>query len=136
METVLPSEPAGFGSGAPVLLPMAPASARLAREHVRRVTGPPEDPRVALVVTELVNNAVLHARSRPRLAVTIDGGSLVVGVFDDSPGSPVLTPLSDAPTTSGRGLALVDALADRWGVRVEPDGSGKTVWAVISLLNQ
>ncbi|MDF3303324.1 ATP-binding protein, partial [Streptomyces sp. K1PA1] len=29
---------------------------------------------------------------------------------------------------SGRGLFLVDALSDRWGVEADPAGSGKTVW--------
>lgn len=122
-----------MGDGSPVLLPMAPASARLARQHVRSVTGLPEDARIALVVTELVNNAVLHARSRPRLRVAVADGSLTVEVFDDGPGLPVLKSLDDAPTVSGRGLALVDAMATAWGVRPDPGGVGKTVWATVPL---
>lgn len=133
METVLPIEPPDLGGVPPVLLPMAPASARLARQHVSAVTRRPEDPKVALVVTELVNNAVVHARSRPRLRVANTESGLLVEVYDDGPGVPVLTPLSDAPTTSGRGLALVEALSSSWGVTVDPGGTGKAVWAVIPL---
>ncbi len=122
-----------MGDAHSVLLPMAPASARLARQHVQTVTGVPEDAKVALIVTELVNNAVLHARSRPRLRVVRGVGTVTVEVFDDGPGIPTVTPLSDAPTVSGRGLALVDALAVAWGVDQDPAGAGKAVWATIDL---
>ena len=132
META-PPESTRLGDGPPVLLPMAPASARLARQHVQSVTGRPEDARVAIIVTELVNNAVLHARSRPRLRVRLRDRELVVEVTDDGPGLPVLRPLDDVPTESGRGLALVDALASGWGVEVAADGTGKTVWASVTL---
>lgn len=125
-----PADAAELAGAVTVTLPQAPASARLAREHVRTVTGLPEDPRVALVVTELVINAVVHGLSRPRLRAAMHGGLLYVEVHDDGPGLPTLTPLSDAPTTSGRGLALVDRIAQRWGVR-QATGGGKAVWAVI-----
>jgi anti-sigma regulatory factor (Ser/Thr protein kinase) len=127
----VPAEAGELAGAVVVILPQAPASARLAREHVRSVTGLPEDPRVALVVTELVINAVVHGRSRPRLRAAMDGELLHVEVHDDGPGWPRLTPLSDAPTTSGRGLALVDHVAQRWGVR-QTSGGGKAVWAVIA----
>ncbi len=125
--------PAAPGDAAPVVLPMAPASARLARQHVQTVTGQPEDARVALIVTELVNNAVVHAHSRPRLRVALAEHTMTVEVSDDGPGVPVLQPIDDAPTESGRGLALVDALASAWGVTPDPAGAGKTVWATVPL---
>ncbi len=112
-------------------LPLSPASARLARQHVRDVTGTAEDPRVALVVTELVTNAVVHGQGGPTLAVTATPSSVRVEVHDDGPGLPRLRPFSEEPTTSGRGLALVDMVADAWGVVADP-GDGKTVWAEIS----
>ncbi|MCU4183073.1 ATP-binding protein [Acidiferrimicrobium sp. IK] len=134
METVPPPQrPGDLGEVTPVVLPVAPASARLARQHIQSVTGRPEDGRIALIVTELVNNAVLHARSRPRLRAAVVDGVLTVEVFDDGPGLPVLRPLDDSPTVSGRGLALVDALATSWGVTPDPSGTGKTVWATIAL---
>jgi glucose-6-phosphate-specific signal transduction histidine kinase len=91
---------------AEVALPSAPVSCRLAREFVLSVTGGPEDPRVALVVTELVTNAVVHGRARPVLRVAWDGDVVRIEVEDDGPGRPTLRPMS-ATTTSGRGLALV-----------------------------
>jgi signal transduction histidine kinase len=120
---------------AEVALPSAPVSCRLAREFVLSVTGGTEDPRVALVVTELVTNAVVHGRARPVLRVAWDGDVVRIEVEDDGPGRPTLRPMS-ATTTSGRGLALVDQIADDWGIiEADPDAPGrrKAVWASISL---
>jgi anti-sigma regulatory factor (Ser/Thr protein kinase) len=109
-------------------LPPSPAAARLARELVRRLTGGPEHVQVALIVTELVTNAVTHAAAAPTFTAGFDGTTVRVEVFDDGPGRPRLCRV-DATATSGRGIALVDAVADRWGVD-EVDG-GKTVWAEV-----
>jgi signal transduction histidine kinase len=116
-------------------LPSAPVSCRLAREFVLSVTGGTEDPRVALVVTELVTNAVVHGQARPVLRVGWDGAVVRIEVEDDGPGVPTLRPMS-ATTTSGRGLALVDQIADDWGIiDAAPDTPGrrKAVWASITL---
>lgn len=113
-------------------LPLSAASSRLAREFVLSVTEAPEDARVAVVVTELVSNAVIHARSRPFLTVGLDGPAIVVQVADDGPGQPVLQSV-DSVETSGRGLALVDQMAESWGVAPRPDGPGKVVWARVLL---
>ena len=141
VETASPSVgPTGLDGALAVVLPLAAVAVRLARQHVQTVTGRPEDPRVALIVTELVTNAILHARSQARLRVVADDHAVTLEVYDDGPGRPVLTPFSDAPTTSGRGVALVDHLADRWGVTDDPTGAdgeggagGKAVWAVVTL---
>lgn len=113
-------------------LPLSAASSRLAREFVVSVTEAPEDPRTAVVVTELVSNAVIHGRSCPHLTVGFDGAAVVVQVADDGPGRPVLQPL-DSVETSGRGLALVDQMAESWGVAARPQGTGKVVWARVIL---
>jgi hypothetical protein len=123
-----------------IALPSAPVSCRLAREFVLSVTGGAEDPRVALVVTELVTNAVVHGHARPQLRVGWDGHSVRVEVEDDGPGRPTMRPMNPT-TTSGRGLALVDHIADDWGVVAPPTpepitadhGPGKVVWARIDL---
>jgi len=81
----------------------------------------------ALLVSELVTNAVLHARSAVDLVIGRQGGHAVlrVEVHDTSAAPPRLGTFGE-DTPSGRGLALVDALSSRWGV--ETLGSGKRIW--------
>ena len=87
----------------------------------------PEVVDVALVlVSELVTNAVIHARSQPRLTVAAAaGGALYVGVGDDDSRCPTVRDQDD-DALNGRGLHLLASLASRWGVR--PDPPGKVVW--------
>ncbi|WP_436786580.1 ATP-binding protein [Yinghuangia sp. YIM S10712] len=84
-----------------------------------------------LIVSELVTNAVRagnHTDRGVRVAFTLDAarGVLRIEVSDAGGGEPhVRSPESDE--TCGRGLLLVDALAQEWGV--QQDDRGKTVWA-------
>lgn len=79
-----------------------------------------------LLVSEVVTNALLHGRSRPRLTVTpLAGGGLYVGVGDENSRVPVMRK-DDPDAQDGRGLRLLDMLSSRWGVR--PDPPGKVVW--------
>jgi anti-sigma regulatory factor (Ser/Thr protein kinase) len=80
---------------------------------------------VALVVTELVTNSVLHARTPLRVDLTALPDGVRVAVHDASPVRPTRRP-HHRDATTGRGLQLVEALGGRWGVDMEPDG--KTVW--------
>ncbi|MCX5557868.1 ATP-binding protein [Streptomyces sp. NBC_00038] len=108
-----------------------------ARHGARRVLAEwviPEDTSytIALIISELVTNAVRHARVPGRcfeVALTYDGEKTVeIEVSDASPRHPVAvlnTP--DVEATSGRGLPLVEALSDAWEVRDRE--YGKTVWA-------
>jgi anti-sigma regulatory factor (Ser/Thr protein kinase) len=83
--------------------------------------------RVVLVTSELVTNAILHARTDVGLDMSVDGSSILLEVTDASP-VPLPAPhVPDPDETSGRGLFLVDILADEWGVRTA-GGGGKTVW--------
>jgi len=79
-----------------------------------------------LLVSELVSNAVVHARTDITITIRNDGALLTVEVQD---GSDQLPDRHDAaPTaTSGRGLAMVDRMAQDWGVRRLP-GDGKVTW--------
>jgi anti-sigma regulatory factor (Ser/Thr protein kinase) len=87
---------------------------------------------VTLLVSELASNAVRHAKSPFTVAVGCDGAIVRVDVTDDSVDLPVArVPSVDAVT--GRGLMIVEALANRWGV--EPSDSGKTVWFEIDCRN-
>ncbi|MHA3700913.1 SpoIIE family protein phosphatase [Jatrophihabitans sp. YIM 134969] len=85
-----------------------------------------------LVVSELVTNAVRHDHATRVDVEVVDLGdrvSLVVE-FDGTAGDGTAHPrLPSASATSGRGLAVVDRLADRWG-RVAIEGGGR-VWAVL-----
>lgn len=90
--------------------------------------------RVEQVVAELASNAVLHGRvpgSDYRLTLTVENRTRVrVEVTDTRgealPSSGRVPPPDDAE--SGRGLLLVEALADAWGVEAGPPPR-KTVWA-------
>jgi anti-sigma regulatory factor (Ser/Thr protein kinase) len=81
----------------------------------------------ALLTTELVSNAIRHTRDELVVSVQVIGGRLRVGVADSSHRRPQLVQVGRRDT-SGRGLHLVDALADRWGVDPDERGLGKTVW--------
>jgi hypothetical protein len=117
---------------------------------------------VTLAVSELVTNAVLHARTHIEVELCVIGGAMAVCVIDRDPRPPVVRPVrldlladldaagsdvvpsatSDAddrhPAThvgssgsiaGGRGLLIVDALADEWGVAERADG--KEVWLTL-----
>lgn len=113
-------------------LPPEPASAtrarRVTRSHLAPVC-PAETLDVAgLLVTELVSNAVLHAKTDMLLVVEIVPGRVVLRLQDGSPEDPARQPIdADAPT--GRGLAIVEELATAWGV--DHDRGSKVVWANI-----
>ncbi|MGV9967462.1 ATP-binding protein [Streptomyces olivaceus] len=90
----------------------------------------------ALVVTELVTNAVTHAvpsaaagTPEVRLGLVRDPGHLTLAVSDSGDNVPVFDPSDDAAFGEhGRGLGIVDALAEEWGWTPRPP-AGKTVWA-------
>ncbi|CAM2796112.1 MULTISPECIES: ATP-binding protein [Streptomyces] len=92
-------------------------------------------PQAVLVTSELATNVVLHARGIGdyfELVLRRREGVLVVEVSDSYQWEmPELRkPAEDE--TSGRGLLLVDALAQAWGVRPRV-GAGKTVWVHLAL---
>jgi anti-sigma regulatory factor (Ser/Thr protein kinase) len=84
---------------------------------------------VRLVANELVANAIVHAHCAPVLSLEATGADLMLRVADASRDMPVIRERS-AEEAAGRGLLLVDALADRWGI--DADGAGKTVWATFA----
>jgi anti-sigma regulatory factor (Ser/Thr protein kinase) len=121
-----------------VLLPCAPASVSEAR---RRLTDELSAAGVfgqavgdaALVVSELISNSIQHAWPLPgeqlQVAWLVDQGCVEVAVRDG--GGPT-QPQQHYPVGSavgGRGLGIVDRLAQEWGIR--RDDTGQTVWAVL-----
>jgi anti-sigma regulatory factor (Ser/Thr protein kinase) len=107
----------------------APTRARRLVAEALRQWGWTGDHQAALLIaTELSANAVVHARSPLRVCVTRRGNVVRISVADLHPGRPILVRPSPHET-SGRGLGIVAALADRWGHDI--DISSKEVWAEI-----
>lgn len=118
---------------AEVLLPSEPASAGRARRLTRHQLGArwllPDElaENAVLLVSELVGNAVQHAGAAEfGLRIRRRRGWVRVEVRDPSRALPALLPVREMEVISGRGLFLVDTLADRWGVDLL--SHGKTVW--------
>ena len=114
-------------------LPPDPKSATRARTLTRdflESSCPPEAIEVAaLLITELVTNAVLHARTPIVVVVESSPGVVFLAVNDEAAGDPIARDYGvDAAT--GRGIKLVRELSSRWGVeRLDP---GKRVWCEIT----
>lgn len=85
---------------------------------------------VELVVSELVTNAVLHARTPLEVTMRKERDGVRVAVRDLADGLPT-TRASVSLASTGRGLVLLEALAVSWGVD-RHDGGGKTVWALLT----
>jgi anti-sigma regulatory factor (Ser/Thr protein kinase) len=77
-----------------------------------------------LLTSELVTNAVIHARTRVEVGITVTDASVVVTVHDEDLGR---TELPGLAREGGRGLKLVSALADDSALDRHP-GDGKTAW--------
>lgn len=116
-------------------LSATPASPREARRFVRARVGQLGFHRiiddVALVVTELVTNALIHVESPSQVGVYLRHGRIRLEVSDDSPMLPVRQRFSVQAGT-GRGLAVVESLCAAWGATPSPHG-GKVVWADFDL---
>ncbi|MCW2542888.1 MAG: hypothetical protein JWM40_440 [Frankiales bacterium] len=77
-----------------------------------------------LLTSEVVTNSVLHARTEIVLSVRNDGGTVTISVHDGSPHLP-RPRLHSVDATTGRGLELLDRLAQEW--HVDADRDGKTL---------
>lgn len=93
---------------------------------------------VALAASELMTNAVIHgchglpSTCEVTLTAAWTGERLRVAVADPSDALPSEQEAS-AGRDGGRGLTLVDALSDRWGVETGARGCGKSVWLELDL---
>jgi anti-sigma regulatory factor (Ser/Thr protein kinase) len=113
-----------------VELPPELSSSGAARRFLRQLFGerqvadPPSETAI-LLASELVSNAVLHARTDLAVRCLLHERCVRVEVYDGNTRRPAP---AEAPVdaTSGRGLGLVQSLADDWGVEGTPDG--KLIW--------
>ncbi|MEW9530859.1 ATP-binding protein [Microbispora sp. NPDC049125] len=122
-----------------VMLPYAPSSVAAARQRLGAellaaglIDSSVDD--VVLVMSELLSNALRHAHPLPcghlQVAWTCSDTQIEIAVSD---GGAHTEPRAGRPTLSslgGRGLGIVEYLADRWGVR--HDDHSTTVWAVVT----
>jgi len=122
-----------------VLLPCVPASVAVARQRLAAeltaagiFDGVVVD--TVLVVSELLSNAIRHARPLPgsnlRLAWELNDGVVEIAVSDGGAATRPMTVQATVSSLGGRGLDIVDYLARSWGVRT--DDTGLTVWAVMA----
>lgn len=122
-----------------------PASARMARDAVRDVLADSSATQTVvdttvLLTSELVTNAIQHARSNAVLDVRVEDDLVRVEVSDLDPRRPRAYAGDPELAERGRGLGLVDMCATRWGV--DPLGAtgsgtwvGKTVWFEVAYLS-
>jgi anti-sigma regulatory factor (Ser/Thr protein kinase) len=83
-----------------------------------------------LIVSELATNAVRHARSPFRVSVSELGGLLCISVKDVGDGHAAMPTIAQDDAIEGRGMAIIEALAHRWGCNDHEDG--KVVWAQLA----
>lgn len=115
-------------------LPPEPTSASqaraLARDRLGTTCSGDALDTIGLLVTELVTNAILHARTPLQLTVDLRPGHVRICVEDESNEQPIVQQYEPDAVT-GRGLALVEHLSSSWGVERTP--SGKVVWCEVPL---
>jgi anti-sigma regulatory factor (Ser/Thr protein kinase) len=111
----------------PPTVTAVPAARHLVLELLRVWQSPHDSDDAALLVSELVSNVVDHVGGEADLTVEVSLADawLRIGVVDGSAIRPVVRELA-AERPRGRGLQMVQALADRWGA--DDHGGGKRVW--------
>ena len=101
----------------------------LTRDYLQSVCPPEAIEIAALLITELVTNAVLHARTPIVVVIESSPGTVFLAVNDEAATEPIARDYAiDAAT--GRGIKLVRELSTRWGV--DRSGDGKRVWCEIT----
>ncbi|MEU6506430.1 MULTISPECIES: ATP-binding protein [unclassified Streptomyces] len=103
-----------------------PEARRELRELLRHWGKPGRSEIAELLTSELVTNALVHTDDDAVLTAVVEPGGLRVEVRDFVTRRPELRAPDTDDDTHGRGLVLVQSLADAWGVR--PHGVGKSVW--------
>jgi anti-sigma regulatory factor (Ser/Thr protein kinase) len=112
--TRLPAEPSSAG-----------AARRFVHEALRDALHASDIEVAALLTSELVTNAVLHAGTPVELVVRCRDGRVQIEASDSGPHAPRQLAWEEG-SESGRGMTIVTALSDEWGVL--PTAQGKTVW--------
>lgn len=117
-------------------LPARDASVAVARRRIGKLlcewgVAEPVHDDAALIVSELFTNALVHTDSAEitcRVQTTLE--TVYLAITDQGRGASGPEVREPEEDENGRGLLLVNALAELWGVRNE-HGHGRTVWAVL-----
>lgn len=103
-------------------------SVKVGRQRIRDVLAAQPDEVIeaaALLTNELVTNAIKHGEAPIAVEVSVNDERIRIAVADNGPDLPTPTP-ADHQAESGRGLTIIEKLADRWGV--DQLRVGKRVW--------
>ncbi|MFE7129965.1 ATP-binding protein [Streptomyces sp. NPDC057638] len=107
------------------------ARSRLLRSGIR--SDEPLAETLILLISELVTNAVVHTGCPAELRMVFGAGPVEAGTVRvevaDQCAHPPRPRHAHGDDTNGRGLELVDGLADRWGWR--PEAGGKSIWCEV-----
>jgi serine phosphatase RsbU (regulator of sigma subunit)/anti-sigma regulatory factor (Ser/Thr protein kinase) len=79
-----------------------------------------------LCTSELTTNALLHAGTPAQVHIDLNAERLLVSVADTGTRGSVIRARTDAMSSRGRGLGLIEELSDSWGT--DPSVRGSTVW--------
>jgi hypothetical protein len=118
----------------PAILAPDLTAPQIARQHARQscagITSQALVDDVALVVSELVTNAMTHGAGEISLVFRVDPGEVYVAVGDQGLSFVAQPVEAQHAVEHSRGLALVGEIACRWGID-SLAGAGKSVWAVV-----
>jgi anti-sigma regulatory factor (Ser/Thr protein kinase) len=119
---------------AQITLPRNPSSVAAARRFIQARAAAwsfpePASEQLVLIGSELVTNAVLHARTELTLTLELHANRVRISVQDRS-SAPATLRHYRADALTGRGLGVVAALSDNWGISAADDG--KVVWAELA----
>jgi anti-sigma regulatory factor (Ser/Thr protein kinase) len=117
-----------------IILPRSPSSVAAARRFIEARAADwsfpePAGEQLVLIGSELVTNAVLHARTDLTLTLERRGDRVRISVRDRSK-APATLRHYRADALTGRGLGVVATLSDSWGISAAP--GGKVVWAELA----
>jgi anti-sigma regulatory factor (Ser/Thr protein kinase) len=118
--------------------PCEVASVRAARRFVVGAMGAVSQEHreaIELMVSELATNCIRHADSPFTVIVDATADAVRIEVADSGAGQPRIQE-PDLRSPSGRGLRIVETLADAWGIEAKPSGGGKSVWFTVELSDQ
>lgn len=115
--------------------PAVPAAAAEVRRALEALPRPETLPTgmladLQLAATELITNAIRAGSPTITVVIAVPPPLLQLEVSDDAEGLPVIGD-SGLDATHGRGLSILSAVAERWGVDRHPN-DGKTIWAIFS----